>query len=102
MTNAEPKLPKVFKRRWVKALRSGEYTQGKQYLKAGASYCCLGVAGKICGVSDTRLAAHTLLAEGMIPKKAYEALIIRQESLASKNDSGWSFKRIATWIERYL
>lgn len=30
-------------RKWVKALRSGRYVQGKGQLK-GAGYCCLGVA----------------------------------------------------------
>jgi hypothetical protein len=28
---------------WVAALRSGHYKQGKQRLKIGNSYCCLGV-----------------------------------------------------------
>ena len=31
------------KEKWVKALRSNEYTQGKNYLNCGDKYCCLGV-----------------------------------------------------------
>ena len=31
------------KKRWVEALRSGEYKQGKYYLKNGDDFCCLGV-----------------------------------------------------------
>ena len=31
------------KAKWVAALRSGEYKQGKRYLKSGDTYCCLGV-----------------------------------------------------------
>jgi hypothetical protein len=31
------------KQKWVEALRSGEYTQGKLRLYNGRSYCCLGV-----------------------------------------------------------
>jgi hypothetical protein len=31
------------KQKWVEALRSGEYTQGKFRLYNGRSYCCLGV-----------------------------------------------------------
>ena len=31
------------KQKWVEALRSGEYSQGKLRLYNGRSYCCLGV-----------------------------------------------------------
>ncbi len=31
-------------RKWVKALRSGEYQQGKDALRKGDKFCCLGVA----------------------------------------------------------
>jgi hypothetical protein len=31
------------KEKWVKALRSNEYTQGKNYLNCCGKYCCLGV-----------------------------------------------------------
>ena len=31
------------KARWVAALRSGDYTQGKGALRRGDEYCCLGV-----------------------------------------------------------
>ncbi len=31
-------------RKWVKALRSGEYTQGRKKLRRGDTFCCLGVA----------------------------------------------------------
>lgn len=37
-------------RKWVEALRSGEYTQGKNALRDGDKYCCLGVA---CDVYDS-------------------------------------------------
>lgn len=36
--------PKEVRQLWVKALRSGEYQQGKKYLKTNdGKYCCLGV-----------------------------------------------------------
>lgn len=28
---------------WVKALRSGEYTQGREWLRRSDNFCCLGV-----------------------------------------------------------
>ena len=37
-------MNKVIKKKWVDALRSGEYTQGYDILKSGeGEYCCLGV-----------------------------------------------------------
>jgi len=38
------------KRRWIAALRSGEYAQGRAWLRRNDAYCCLGV---LC-----ELAAH--------------------------------------------
>jgi len=50
----DEKLPKVFKRKWVKALRSGEYKQSREvlYNSLEKGYCCLGVAGVVCGLSN--------------------------------------------------
>lgn len=51
--NTENKLPEDFKRKWVKALRSGKYKKGFSYLKIESGgefqYCCLGVACEISG-----------------------------------------------------
>lgn len=63
------KLPKEFAEKWVAALRSGEYTQGKGILqqfinsdwdgeepsKETCSYCCLGVAGVINNINSDEL-----------------------------------------------
>jgi len=35
------------KKKWVDALRSGEYKQGKSYLRSSDSYCCLGVLADV-------------------------------------------------------
>lgn len=35
------------KKKWVDALRSGEYAQGKSYLRSRHSYCCLGVLADV-------------------------------------------------------
>lgn len=32
------------RKKWIEALRSEKYTQGKQYLFHGGKYCCWGVA----------------------------------------------------------
>lgn len=36
--------------RWVRALRSGKFKQGRMYLEADGKYCCLGVLCKIEGL----------------------------------------------------
>lgn len=89
--------PKV-KAKWVRALRSGKYRQGKHQLKYGKSYCCLGVACALklakpnsgLGINQAQLADYAF-----IPKRV-------QQGLATKNDGGWSFERIANWIEKHL
>ena len=34
-------------RKWIEALRSGEYKQGHNALRTGSGYCCLGVACEV-------------------------------------------------------
>lgn len=41
---------KAFRKRWVAALRSGEYRQTRGELRDAAGFCCLGVA---CDISGT-------------------------------------------------
>ena len=53
----KPKLPKRFKNKWINALRSGKYKQGQSdlYNENKDTFCCLGVAGFICGGNLDRL-----------------------------------------------
>ncbi len=112
----EYKLPKRFKAKWIKVLRSGEYKQGKGqlYNKFNNSYCCLGVAGSLCGVSNKKLDRELILDKYIfntfgIPKAIlgnvkknedqYNPLV---EKLSTMNDSEKSFNYIASYIERYL
>ena len=67
------KLPKEFALKWVEALRSGEYTQGEGDLAIidenedgtvtlqNTSFCCLGVAGYLCGNNISKLASESYL-----------------------------------------
>jgi len=114
MKKEKPKLPKAFKKKWVAALRSGKYKQGigSLYDANEDTYCCLGVAGKICGIDvpnltywDSKKINKSIIAKGL-PK----ILIGDNNDLVSKlsnwNDGEggpkWSFKKIAAYIERYL
>lgn len=121
----QEKLPKRFKERWVRALRSGKYKQASSVLyeydleNGENCYCCLGVAGKICGIDNDELedwvlynndsAIHKLAIKKKVPKlllgdnsKGCEDYNPIVEKLTSYNDSGKSFKWIAAYIERYL
>ena len=113
--------------KWVKALRSGKYKQGRESLvgenKGECQYCCLGVLAKINGFSEDDMGGHALLTHDLV-----QTCEIRSESgdafdedgdnipegirlrvgrtnnsfdnLAGANDGGASFKAIATWIEK--
>lgn len=117
MKKTSNKLPKRFKEKWIKALRSGKYkqTDGALYDKKEDGYCCLGVAGSICGVPDKTLIGFCFLYPDKFNNtKGLPKLIIGgnsksevdyspvAEKLSTYNDSGKSFKWIASYIERYL
>lgn len=88
--------PKL-KKKWVKALMSGEYEQGDSALFSGGKYCCLGVLGNICGYPH--LSSDIYLETGPL----YEELPFEvQEQLAYLNDHGVPFPVIAGFIQENL
>lgn len=112
-TIIENKLPVEFKAKWVAALRSGEYKQGRAqlYNRALDTYCCLGVACKITAPSvEIPMAGHILhtfdeyasipnIIKGYISSSETENAIYK---LIRMNDAGTSFEEIADWIETNL
>lgn len=97
------KLPKKVKKKWVAALRSGKYEQGKRKLFIPAIrwdgnkdlYCCLGVAVK-CELTERNDSLAELVNPNFLP-------IDTQHKLTTFNDvKGCSFNWIASYIERYL
>lgn len=107
------KLDPKFKRRWVKALRSGKYKQGHGQLKDVGSntYCCLGVAAEVYygkrmawqneSEIDGSVSFCVVPIEG-----AQNALIDLNDGTNYSNGTVKTprrgFKYIATWIEKYL
>lgn len=106
------------RRRWVKALRSGKYKQGRNNLRSlHNEFCCLGVLCELAvkeGVIPEAIkkpANYNYLNEGGYPPekvKRWAGLNFSQgvyteginlTSLASKNDQGETFDAIATIIE---
>ena len=112
-------LTKEVKERWIAALRSGEYKQGKHKLETSDGfYCCLGVLqmvtdGKVetCVGVDGKTSALAL-PSGNYMKRVFDDLeaticVMYKDyglcSLAWLNDSAnLSFKQIADLIEEQV
>lgn len=118
------------KKRWIAALRSGEYQQGQGYLRPTEnSWCCLGVLCDLYakdGHAEWRAGSQfyefvydnlAFPATGVLPTPVikwagladvcvdYIPLVDdgdAHRSLAGMNDSGVSFQRIAALIEEQL
>ena len=103
------KLPEDFKRKWIEALRSGEYKQGRGYLidMDRETYCCLGVA---CAISGGNFSTA---GEGQYPSPdnfGVPVLLRGKNDLTTKlaymNDGidtrDHSFSEIADWIQENL
>lgn len=107
------------KRKWVKALRSGEYRQGRGLLvsNSGKSFCCLGVLADIQGCvwgTDAWGNLIPFLPKSEKPLSRYGSDMLsprlgagglsktRQGKLAEMNDSNKTFKEIADYIEKNI
>jgi len=93
-------LTKKLKEKWIKALRGGEYEQGKMDLHnlSDNTYCCLGVLAEI---GDIVTVGNSYLDKN--DRSCVKGLTIRNQTvLAEMNDAGKTFKTIANWIEKYI
>lgn len=91
---------------WTAALRSGNFVQGRGYLKRQSEYsseleyCCLGVLENVCGVERR---SDSYLEEDALPFKA-------QKTLANMNDpikcdyiwKRYGFNDIADYIDAHF
>lgn len=111
------RMDPTWKKRWVDALRSGEYEQGTGGLRSTADkFCCLGVLTDPCikeGFTDEWEIADEdwWKAEdhaGNLPisaaevARAYWPSIPGAGSLFTLNDDGLPFEKIADLIEEHL
>jgi hypothetical protein len=102
-------MNKELKEKWVDALRSGKYTQGRMYLRNDKNeFCCLGV---LCDAYNSkgwvqRTGTFPRYGEGVcyIPEEIAYAIGIeneQQNKLSVKNDNEKAFfHEIADYIER--
>lgn len=100
-------MNKKWKKKWLQALRSGQFQQGSGLLKNGNNYCCLGILRRVMNPQDSssctddRVMAKNQLLTAAHESKAGITWKI-QVSLSKKNDDGHSFVQIANWIEKNL
>ena len=103
--------------KWVKALRSGEYSQGRYSLKIDDDYCCLGVLCDISGLGrwepDKHVPdqyqyvvdggsmgkVHVPLEVGRTVGLTYSSGMFYGGALSNQNDMGMPFEKIADLIE---
>ena len=101
------KFNKTIYNKWIKALKSNKYAQGKGILlrtvNGRKQYCCLGVLGNLCNISQSRLRRHGLLKDlvefKLNPSTDFFTRISLQEKLAEMNDNGKTFTQIAKTLE---
>jgi hypothetical protein len=111
------KMPKDLKDKWVKALRSGEYKQGRGtlYTPSTKSFCCLGVLEHIClnGEVETYEYGNGLKqfkgmpsvqfydAHGISGRDATEARLTQMND-GTEDKKPKSFKAIARFIDKHV
>ena len=91
---------------WIEALRSGEYQQGRRYLKKGDNYCCLGVLCELADEPEEVKGVYTLFGDKLsfpspelLHKVGLEIKMAKR--LTELNDFGVSFGAIADELEEY-
>jgi hypothetical protein len=113
------------KAKWLKALRSGEYKQGRQRLRKDNRFCCLGVLCDIYikdtqrgkwendtfidvdgarerGILTNGVVEWSGLENGNPTLTVYSEALKDLDSLTEMNDRGMSFNEIANFIEQNL
>lgn len=101
-------MTKTMKKKWIAALRSGKYKQGKEKLYVKGSYCCLGVLCRINGLTPAQIIKikdmsgniNSLLSDYLLKK--YGLTSLKQHILANMNDKNMGFAHIAGYIENNL
>lgn len=104
------KMNPEIKAKWVAALRSGEYKQGKGSLSTGGEFCCLGV---LCDLYDPEGWDKKFHRNNGLPPDAvdawsglvYDARVViggETRTLYEHNDEGRTFSEIAQAIEEQL
>lgn len=102
-------MKKSIKTKWVKALRSGKFVQGKDQLQDGETFCCLGVLATLVDPEQTTwkpgyglfgdCERQGELLGGELSAEVTLKLTTFNDGFPAGNGRK-SFKWIASWIER--
>jgi hypothetical protein len=102
-------MDKDLKAKWIAALRSGKYEQGREYLRKDDSYCCLGVLCDLVDpngwVYDSEFYSFHFNSDHDVDQWLPSSLpekygIDRESDLVDLNDTKqYDFNQIADWIE---
>lgn len=100
-------MNKDLKEKWITALRSGKYKQGKGQLRDNIDgeyhYCCLGILCEVAGLQISPGGMHIAGApEGYEPLQKINKNFNPVGELARMNDDGHSFEEIADYIEENI
>lgn len=96
-------LTEMQKEQWLKALRSGRFDQGVDYLASvmgdSTQYCCLGVLAEVNDMFTGRFGGTKSVGNkySTLPESVLD--LETQLKLAEMNDGGMPFDEIADWIE---
>lgn len=118
-------MKQEIKEKWLKALRSGEYSQTKGVLRDANGFCCLGVLcdlhqketpnakwvdDNIRFYNDGKMITHGILSEKVMEwsglnntnPSVFDNMNLKFIPLATLNDDGRTFNAIANLIEKDL
>lgn len=93
-------LDAKLKAKWIEALRSGEYEQGKFSFELGGRFCCLGVLCRVMGQSTKEpggIGDNWMAVSDVIPDGDTQRDLWRMNDIQDK-----SFDEIADYIEKNL
>ncbi len=109
-------MDKVWKSKWLEALRSEKYKQGKSVLRdTNNNFCCLGVLcdlvdpsgwgqrhGDAIPYKNDHFSLPREIAVKVGIRDGYGSWKSGEKCLATENDNGKSFSEIANIIEKYF
>ena len=97
-------MDKKLKKKWVKALRSGQYQQTHGQLRTEEGYCCLGVLCDVMDPTQWKGKKDHFKWDGALLLLPSDKVLSGNDQtiLSNKNDEYESFGMIADWIEENL
>ena len=95
-------MNKSIKKLWIKALRSGKFKQTTGVLCDKTGYCCLGVLRSIMKPGDRQSYQGYGSLLTVAQRQQAGLRFDTCDSLADKNDAGFTFSQIADYIEARL